>query len=817
MSDSKTPGHIALNGLEYVLQEETYQQQLQTPFNPRFSTGEQSFGDLSFFQYLAQEDWSGGNGQLTFDVSNQFMESEGMDVNTPGELKLAPKVEFVTNINGPQKEQFNRPVEQEDAWPQIIEWLGRAIVFNDRVEADAGGVDFLEVFETDVQQDKVINKDPSGTSGSITNDTRAEILSISRTSGLPGDLINVSVRFKRIQLEMMSAEAAKIFPNCPKGTPTFTEDVRFRLDFGGESEQKSETYAYQDIPYSRQTGQFEFQAGAGPGGSDQAITLPGSFPYTYLFLLNRDVIVDFTIRVPNKAPGIYKLWTSCGWRGAPFTKRNIVGDEISRTNTTPFPDIQDLDPLTNANVLFYIESVDTVTVDRKNLYTPQLKAACVSGSRLVGMRTLDALGYIEVYAAQNAGVDRVLQLKLSDVSATISNPTYCELLASSNGVVVAAFDNRVYKIDVDTSGLTTAQRFTFIGVVPGTYVSGMALWNQRVYGGSFDKSKFRSTIWWTDLTAIQGSYDIDGKFWITDMANFQGALFYSGGTLEGKGEIRAFPSKSVVSVEHPIFESRCRSLNAGRLLYGGWSHGSGLLAINDVPGASTWARIDLGDSQNNVVWDIEEVGQNVYFLLGNALYKTTGNFIGYGWLESSELGSNTPLIRKLFNTITVEVKRLAGNQKIRVLATHSLMEEGQWIILGEITNADGVQKDFTLPNDFQAPWMKYRLEVFTDDQATSPVIKRVLVKYVPTVLQKWQWVFGIRATDSLILLDKKEEGRSGSKIIADLQDLKSFGLIKFRDVDETIYSAILTDLKISPPLVDKENRESIIFVELLEI
>ena len=522
VSDSKTPGHIALNGREYVIQEETYQQQLQTPFNPRFSTGDQGFGDLSFYQYLAQVDWSGGSGQLVFDVTNQFLDSEGVDItlsNGPdvhnnGGIKLAPKVEYVMAVNGPQAEQFNRPVEQEDAWPQIIEWLGRAIIFNDRIEHDAGGVDFLDVFDTDITQDHIINTDNSNTAGVITNDTsggtslgsasqktRAEILEISKPQGLPGDLVNVKVQFTNIQLDFMSSEWGRLLPDCPKATPSFNIPIRFRIDFGGTAERQSSTFAYQDIFYDRASTQWEFipnAAGLGtqPGGANEVLL---NQPYNFRFVLARPVIVNFTVRVPNVASGLYKLWTSASFIGAPFQAYNLLG----QTTDTRLKPTQDIDPNCNANVLFFVQGIDAVTVTRKNLYAPQLKAATVSGSQLVGMRTIDGAGYVEVYTSQNAGVDRTLQMKLSDVSSTISNPTYCELLASSNGVIVAAFDNRVYKIDILTSGLTTAQRFVFIGIVPGTYVSGMALWNQRVYGGSFDKTNFRSTIWWTDLTAIQ--------------------------------------------------------------------------------------------------------------------------------------------------------------------------------------------------------------------------------------------------------------------------------------------------------------------------
>lgn len=761
------------------------------------------------------QDWSGGEGQETFEATNRYSKSDGLDVTTPGEIKLAPFVEFVKEIEGPEAEHVADAVEDEDAWPQIIEWLGRAIIYNDKIEFDVGGVEFLEVFETDIIQDRVINDDTSGTAGIITNDTRAEILSISKTSGRPGDIIEVTVKFKKPELELGLA-ASYIFPGFPRvplasEIASATRTVRFRLDFGGEDAFKSENFAFQDTDYFFQTGQLELVA--------HPNQVSAGFYYTDLFRLNKDVTVTFSLRVPNRPAGIYKLWTSAGWKDAPFKKRIYQSGgttvEVDRTVIPP-PDIQDADTLTNANVLFFIQSVDTVLVERKNLYAPQLKAATVIGENLVGCRTIDGNGYLEVYQEQDGAIDRTLQIALGDVSSTIDNPTYFELVGS-NGVVIAAFDNRIYSVDILTSGLTAAQRFTFIGTVPGTYVSAMAVWNQRVYIGSFDKQSFRSTITWTDLIGLQGSYDIDGKFWITSMTNFNGALFYAGGTELGEGKVFAFPSQVAVEVDHPIFDARVRALNAGRLLYAGRSHGTGLMVINEK-GTSNYSSIDLGEESTNVVWDIEEVGASVYFLAGNGLYKTVpGKFMAFGFIESSEIGGNTPLIKKGWTSITIEAREMTGAHTIRVLATHALKPDQQWVLLGEMRETDGIEKEFSLPSDFQAQWVKWRVEIETSDPASSPIIKRILTKYVPNVLQKWQWVFSVRATESLKLLDNQKERRSATEILDNLRELKSLGSFEFRDVDEEVYNVILTDMKILRPLADKNRPESMVLLEILEI
>lgn len=805
--------HVRLNNKYYVVQDETHTKQLQTAFNSRFGVGDPGFGDLSFFSYEAMEDFSGGNGQENFVVSNRFLDSDGVDVTKEGELKLAPDIELVTTINGPEKEHLNDPVEQEDAWPQIIEWLGRAIIFNDKIEFDSGGLEFLEVFDTDVLRDRVISTDPSGTNGVVTNDARAEILSISKPHGLPGETITVRVQFKRPEVDMSTGISVVYhYPDLPHGVPTFTLPFRFRLDFGGEAAKESDVYVNQDIDFSRQSGQFEY-LGTTVNYNGGVF---GNGPAYYQFRLNRNVIVDFTVKIPNKEPGIYKLWTSAGWPGAPFKPRDFQGIEFEESNIIPSIISRrpyDTDPESHANVLFYIESVDKILVERKNLYTPQLKAACVVGNKLVGFRTVEGVGYLEVYEEQDGAVDRTLQLSLVDAALDETNPTYAEILGY-NDVIVVTLDNKVFKVDIENTGLTAQQRFTSIGQVPGTYVSGLAIWNQRVYGASFDKSLFQSTIWWTDLEEIQGSYAIDGKFWITDMANFQGSLFYSGGTQDGIGEIRGFPAVKILETEHPAFDSRIRSLNAGRRLYAGLSHVTGLGAITER-GASAWARKEFEDAATNVVWDVEEVGSNVFLIVGNGIYKTNANFSPSGYLETSRFGGATPLIDKIWNEVKIEATELKDGQTIRILATNAARPEGEWVVLGEMTAADGLEKTFKFPEGFISQWSQVRLELSTTDPGSSPIVRRVLVKYVPNALQKWQWVFTVRGTGGLVLVDGKKDPRQGSQIVLDLEALRSGGPIKFVDTDDQEFDVILTDMKIVRPLLNQEG-EALVSLELLE-
>ena len=649
--------------------------------------------------------------------------------------------------------------------------------------------------------------------GTITNDLRAEIINISKPSGLPGDIIFVKVKFKKPEIDIAAPLGRTFYyPDlqvAPGATPV---PFRFRLDWGGEGALQSDIHVEEDIEYSQIPTQLKYL------GTD--VNYVGGFfngkPVFHEFSLDRDVIIDFTIRVPDKEPGIYKLWTSAGWPNAPVKTKDFNGNEFPESNVVPslIPrSVRATDPESEANVLFFIESVDTVIVERKNLYAPQLKAATVVGDKLIGIRTFEGVGFLEVYQEQNEEIDRTLQISFSDAALGVTNPTYAEIIGY-NGIIIAGLDNIVYKIDIETDGLTAQQRFTKIGQVPGTYVSGLAIWNQRVYGGSFDKSLFESSIWWTNLEEIQGSYNIDGKFWITDLANFQGGLFYSGGTQDGIGEVRGYPSVPILDIEHPVFDAKIRSLNAGRILYMGLPHLTGLGAITRE-GASSWARKDLGDAATNVVWDTEEVGSNVFLITASAIYKTNNKFISEGFLETSKFGGATPLIDKIWNEIRIEAKELDDSHKIRVLATHSLKKEEEFIIIGEMTSADGLEKIFKLPDDFKSQWMKVRLELSTEDPASTPIIKRVMTKYVPNALQKWQWVFTIRATESIKMISGKKQSKSGQQLLEEIEDLVSGGPINFRDVDNKKFETILTDMKIVRPIQNPKD-EAMVSMELLE-
>ncbi|MFH1737616.1 MAG: hypothetical protein ABIH23_01320 [bacterium] len=79
--------HVKINGKGYIIADDSFAKQPEKPFNPRFSTGDPSLNDLSFWQFLSQEDWSNGEGQKIFDVLSKYRQSIGWDLRD-GKLRL---------------------------------------------------------------------------------------------------------------------------------------------------------------------------------------------------------------------------------------------------------------------------------------------------------------------------------------------------------------------------------------------------------------------------------------------------------------------------------------------------------------------------------------------------------------------------------------------------------------------------------------------------------------------------------------------------------------------------------------------------------
>lgn len=133
--------HIFLNKKGYVLIDESYAVQPQRPFNPRFSTGDPSLGDLSFWQFFAQEDFSGGVGQEVFDDVRRCLSAVGWNMRSR-EAKIAgPWERMVAATNGGVDHTLSISDGLHDSVHPKVLWFNGSIyiVFPHRTTGDISG------------------------------------------------------------------------------------------------------------------------------------------------------------------------------------------------------------------------------------------------------------------------------------------------------------------------------------------------------------------------------------------------------------------------------------------------------------------------------------------------------------------------------------------------------------------------------------------------------------------------------------------------------------------------------------------------------
>lgn len=169
MADPKA-FHIQLDGEGYVLLDESYFVQGQRPFSPRFATGDPSYGDLSFWQFLTIEDFKGGEGQEIFTQTNKYRQSAGFSLQT-GKPKIAPGYQTLTP---------SATIPSGSITPGLVP---KTVVFNDDVfiAYEAG---LAAHTETVIQTRDVANSKPK-----ITHIEATDLIVLTRESGTTDYLI----------------------------------------------------------------------------------------------------------------------------------------------------------------------------------------------------------------------------------------------------------------------------------------------------------------------------------------------------------------------------------------------------------------------------------------------------------------------------------------------------------------------------------------------------------------------------------------------------------------------------------------------------
>jgi len=162
-----------------------------------------------------------------------------------------------------------------------------------------------------------------------------------------------------------------------------------------------------------------------------------------------------------------------------------------------------------------------------------------------------------------------------------------------------------------------------------------------------------------------------------------------------------------------------------------------------------------------------------------ATYKTT---IANNYLYSNEMAP-VGAIDKLLDSVTIMFEKMTTGQSIKV--EYSIDERSTWVTVGTRTYSatdSATVKTWQIPGSiiFNKIWFRISL----DGSATSPALTDLVMAYKPMPDYKNRWDLRLNFTDSVKLLNKQDEQRTGQELNSELWNEKvTKQRVVFEDVD----------------------------------
>lgn len=198
--------------------------------------------------------------------------------------------------------------------------------------------------------------------------------------------------------------------------------------------------------------------------------------------------------------------------------------------------------------------------------------------------------------------------------------------------------------------------------------------------------------------------------------------------------------------------------------------------------------------------------------LEEATFDRTGNGADIagqngGWYTTSDYDAGTPGLRKLWRRVVVHVD--LPDAGCSVVVETSVDGGLSWTSYGALEKTDAAvvryAKTVSLGN-LQATRMKLRLTLRSASGVSTPVVRGVVVSYVPQPDPQWLWELSAVISDEQQTLDGGTEEVDAQAILGDLSDLYRSGLLtSFTDVDGVEWTVLIYDFTemlttIEPPL-----------------
>lgn len=192
-----------------------------------------------------------------------------------------------------------------------------------------------------------------------------------------------------------------------------------------------------------------------------------------------------------------------------------------------------------------------------------------------------------------------------------------------------------------------------------------------------------------------------------------------------------------------------------------------------------------------------------------------------GFLVSSMYDAGTPGLQKLWRKITVYCDLPALTSFV---LEYSIDGGNVWVTpTVSIAPSGGNAQYVFLLNNVRSTRFKWRVTLKTTSNAVTPLLRGVVVAYLPQPEPNWMWSFTIPVADKWLLLDQTQETKSTNTLIAYFEGLyRSQSLVSFTDIDGVVWTptgpgCLIYDLSVIHYDVEAPNREADLRIRLLEI
>ena len=851
-----------------MLIEESYEKRAQQPFSARFSTGDPSTGDLSFWQFLTQKGWT-GEGQEKFDIVTKYRQSAGWDFRD-GKARLARATETITLTNA-------LPAMQNTVSYGLYDDIESSNFLAEKWETSTlSGGSFLPGGRKTVSGSYRAYSSAkllSGSYGAVEaayNDGHSlggglgmgayPLVHVDSTLAATGTWQFViytetsAVNVKHIRFGFMGGASGGYVFEASGSNMTTWKLIKSSLSMASASPSAS--------CVSATSGDTVILTCAGvTGGSATAITVKitrdssGNFE-VFEGGVSKGTVTDLTYTAAGAlAFSSYLGYNSAAVFGSssfidevyiPGTAANnlgIAGKFLNYDNSLftayytadsafTFTSIRTASAPSNLPAIVHINAKDIAVWSRDQEPTDSASAATSKNVFLVAVLGTTLRCYkaqtqvftvsLTIYATAVIPISSTVIVAIGTVSENDGYPAM-EVITMNAGAFSAPASQKPCRLDGGGSG--TVAGYSALDANGALYFASLDL---SAALGTKPSRLFVVTA--ADLIATKPT--ISAQYTMTDFTirgifSMLGTVYLFGARRRGGNSYASIIKSSGAVVYESTKGIPLTDITATANFYNHgipslWRNFDKVLFLSNN-NLDLWNPILQMDSSENIVevasFDSGQYGTAATNCIAVAEWGDSFYLLNAGAGTVKRTTTTRGSLGAAFSTAIVELSSMGANTNLinktlfsvtielsaAVPASETLSVLVNDTVVGTMTSADGTRKEIVLTSELTASSFIVKLRWPQASTWTGYISDGPLLKYVPTQFKKRAWGFGIRATKRLKWGDGSHETRAPTTMFTDIEASWSSNIpVTFIDVDGTSYSVVVTDFKQKRPLLQMD-------------